>query len=97
MAVIEIVTFRLAPGQDEAAFLEADLTAQTEFFYRQPGIIRRTLARGPEDEWLALTLWSSSDAAAAAAEASHDDHNVAPALACIDRSSVTAKSYAALD
>lgn len=97
MAVIEVVTFRLKPGQDEALFLEADKQAHTEFFYLQPGIIRRTTAKGSDGEWMALTLWGSADDAVAAAAASHDDHNVAPALACIDRSSLTAKLYTTLD
>ncbi len=97
MAVIEVVTFRLAPGQDEATFLEADQQAQTEFYYRQPGIIRRTVARGAEGEWLALTLWGSPDHADAAAQSSHNDPSVAPALACIDRTNVTARRYDALD
>ncbi len=97
MAVIEVVTFRLTEGQDEARFLEADKEAHTGFFYLQPGIIRRTTAKGSDGEWLALTLWGSADDAVAAAAAAHDDPSVAPALACIDRSSVTAQVFTTLD
>ena len=44
MPVIETMTFRLAPGADEQAFLDADRRVQTDFAYRQPGLMRRTTA-----------------------------------------------------
>lgn len=55
----EITTFRLRPGVEEAAFVAADARAQTDFFYQQPGIARRTLAKGVNDtgEWCTVTLW----------------------------------------
>jgi hypothetical protein len=63
--VIEIATFRLKI--DEADFVDLDARVQTEFVYRQPGIVRRTTARGPDGEWLVLTLWQSLDDAERAA------------------------------
>jgi len=68
VATIETTTFRLAPGADEAAFLAADRTVQTELVYLQPGLVRRTLARRG-DEWLVITVWASEEHAAAAAAA----------------------------
>jgi len=36
---------------------------QAEFVYQQHGCVRRTTARAPDGEWLALTFWeSTSDA-----------------------------------
>jgi hypothetical protein len=67
--VFEILTFRLAPGVDEAAFRSIDDRVQTEFAYQQLGILRRTLGRHDDGRWLALTIWADADAAAAAAHA----------------------------
>ena len=72
MPVIELTTFRLADGADEAAFLEADERVRSAFLYQQPGIIRATTARNEDGEWALLTLWWSTaeaDAAGAAAGA----------------------------
>jgi heme-degrading monooxygenase HmoA len=72
--VIELTTFRLRAGIDEADFVAADAAAQTGFFYRQPGLVRRTTARpsGADDEWLIVTWWASADAADCAAAALAD-------------------------
>lgn len=95
--LIEVLTFCLADGVDEDAFLEADRRMQTEFAYAQPGLVRRTTARGADDDWLVLTLWGSSeDADGAAARAEEDD--VARAFAdLIEETSVQVHRYAALD
>jgi hypothetical protein len=57
--VIEIVTFRLAEGADEAAFLEADARVQTEVAPFRPGFVRRTTERNADGEWAVVTLWNS--------------------------------------
>lgn len=62
------MTFRLAPGVDEAAFREVDGRVQVQFAYQQPGFLRRTLGRADDGRWLALTLWRDADAARAADE-----------------------------
>ena len=97
MAVIEIVTFRLAPGADQDAFLDADRRAQTEFAYQQRGLKRRTTARGAGDEWIVVTVWESASAADAAAAASKDDPAATDLTGHLDASSVTATRYATLD
>jgi len=73
MAVIETVTFRLADGVDEAAFLEADEEIRTGFLYHQPGMARATTARGDDGEWIVLVLWASPADADAAARAAADN------------------------
>ena len=42
--MFEILTFRLAPGVDEAAFRAIDERVQTEFFYQHPEVQQRLAA-----------------------------------------------------
>ena len=65
-SVIEILRFRLADGADEAAFLQADKRVQAEFAYQQPGLVRRTAARGDDGGWVVIDLWHSAAQAEAA-------------------------------
>src|SRR5438309_4461930 len=58
--VIETMSFRLAPGTDEQAFLGADGRVQTEFAYRQPGLLRRTTAHTGDGEWIVIDVWQSA-------------------------------------
>ena len=64
--MMENRTFRLVAGADEAAFVAADARFQTEVAYHQPGIARRTLARGEDGEWLVVTHWWTVEHADAA-------------------------------
>lgn len=71
--------FRLAAEADEAAFLTADRRLQEEFAYQQPGLLRRTTARGEDGGWIVIDLWrSAADADACAAV--WDDDPVAQAF-----------------
>lgn len=97
MMAIEVATFRLGEGVDEAAFLEADQRVQNEFFYAQAGLVRRTTARGVDGEWLVVTLWGSSDEAEAAAAAGAADPIHAAYMTQIDRDSYTVKRFVSLD
>ena len=60
---MELLVFSLVDGADEAAFLAADRRVQTEFAYQQPGLLRRTTARGKNDSWAVLDRWASESAA----------------------------------
>ena len=92
-AVIEIMRFRLPPGADEAAFLAADRRVQEEFAYRQPGLLRRTTARGPGGGWIVIDLWrSAADADACDVRWEHDPVTQ-EFMALLDRSSVTTERY----
>jgi hypothetical protein len=95
--VIEIMRFRLLPGADEAAFLAADRRLQQEFAYQQPGLLRRTTARGDDGRWIVIDLWrSAADADACDARWDHDE--VAQAfMALLERGSVTTERYMPLD
>ena len=64
MSIVEIMTFRLAEGVTDDAFLALDRRIQTELVPNQPGFMRRTTARHGE-EWVVVTLWGSDGDAAA--------------------------------
>jgi hypothetical protein len=95
--VIETTTFQLAPGADEAAFLDADKTAQTEFAYQQRGLARRTTARGDGGEWIIVTLWDTRADAEAAAARAVDDPAMQALHALVDQPSLRVARYIELD
>jgi hypothetical protein len=64
--MIEIVTYRLREGADPDKFKAIDERLQTEFFYQQPGIHRRTTARSSDGTYVSITHWDSASAAEAA-------------------------------
>jgi hypothetical protein len=95
--MIEIMRFRLTPDADEEAFLEADRRVQTDFAYRQPGLLRRTTARDRDGAWVVIDLWQSGKAADAADE--RWDHDPVPQsfMAFVDAASVSTERYAEID
>jgi hypothetical protein len=95
--MIEIMTFRLAPGAAEDAFRAADRLVQTDFAYRQPGLLRRTTARADDGSWIVIDLWRSA-ADADATDARWDADPVTAAfMALLDGASVRTERYATLD
>lgn len=95
--VIEIMRFRLAAGTPEDEFLAADRRLQEEFAYRQPGMVRRTTARGEDGGWIVIDLWRSA-ADADACDRRWDGDPVAQAfMALVDRATVSTERYAPLD
>ncbi len=97
MAVIELMRFRLAAGADADAFLEADKRLQSDFAYRQPGLLRRTTARGADGGFIVIDLWRSG-ADADACDARWDgDPVVAAFMAFVDRDSVSTERYTDFD
>jgi hypothetical protein len=99
MAVVEILTFALAGGADEAAFLREDERVQTEFVPNRPGFIRRTTARADDGSWATVLLWGSpADADAAYADLTAGDEPAAAGfLAVVDRSTLARRCYTTLD
>jgi hypothetical protein len=95
--VIEIMTFRLRGAVDEAEFLAADRRVQTEFAYHQPGLLRRTTARGDDGEWVVIDLWRSEAEADACDQRWDQDPAAAAFMALVDRASVTTRRYRELD
>ena len=90
------MTFRLADGADVAAFLSADKRLQSDFAYQQPGLVRRTTARGEGDragEWIVVDLWDDA-AHADACAARWDGDAIAQAfMSFVDRSTVDVRRY----
>ena len=84
--MIEVTTFRLREGVDEADFVAADAVAQTGFFYQQRGLVRRTTARpvAGADRWLVVTWWGDAATADAAAAALADPSANGAARAYLD-------------
>jgi hypothetical protein len=95
--MLEITAFRLVPGADEEAFLAADSRVQCAFAYRQPGLMRRTTARGADGAWIVLDLWRSDADADAAAGRRHDDEATAAFLSFVDPTTVRTGRYTTLD
>ena len=97
--MIETVTYRLRDGADEAAFLTADEAMQIGFANLQPGLRRRTTARGA-DGWIEITVWDSAEqadaAAVAAAVAAEQDPLVAALKAFVEPASVVRARYETL-
>jgi hypothetical protein len=96
MAVIETMTFRLVGGSEEDAFLAVDKRLQTEFAYQQPGLIRRTTARGVDEregEWVVIDLWARAEDADACAQRWDTDPLAAEFMAYVDRATVEVRRY----
>ena len=55
--VVEWAPFRLAPGVEPAALLEASEALQRDFLEHQPGFVRRELLRGADGQWADLVVW----------------------------------------
>jgi hypothetical protein len=91
--MIEIMRFRLAPDTDEAAFLTADKRVQEDFAYKQPGLLRRTTARGPDGGWIVVDLWRSAADADACDERWERDPATQGFMALLDRPSVSTERY----
>ena len=95
---MELTTFRLRDGVDEATFRAADEAAQA-FFHRRKGLLRRTTARDAagSGEWLVLMLWATWEQADATAEAARTDAAMQAFEALIDPASVVVRRYESLD
>ncbi len=91
--MIELLTFRLVEGADEPAFVEADGRVQTHVAYQQPGLARRTLARGEDGRWLVLTIWHSEEQAASAQQAFEASDDVAAMMRLVEPSSVDRQQF----
>ena len=85
--VLEIVSFRLVDGSDEAAFLSA--ARGTEDMLRQRGSLkRRYLVKSEDGRWTDVIEWTSMEEALAAAEDVMSEPDFAPFGAMIDGATV---------
>ena len=96
MALIETMTFALRDGADEEAFLAVDKRLQSDFAYQQPGIIRRTIARGTgprSGEWIVVDLWWDAESADACTQRWETDQLAQEFMAFVDRDTVDVRRY----
>ena len=94
MAVLEVCTF--AVTADDDAVIEADARLQTDFAYRQPGLLRRTTARGDGSRWCVVTLWGSTEDAERAEQAAAEDDVASAFWSLVDRDTVRVERYTLL-
>jgi hypothetical protein len=94
--ILEILRFRLLAGASEQAFLEADRRAQAEFAYQQPGMLRRTTARGDDGWWVIVDIWRSAGDADRAAEERGPDRATETLMSFADPVSVTSERFETL-
>jgi heme-degrading monooxygenase HmoA len=96
VSVVEITTFQLAPGADDAAFLQADRRVQTELVPNQSGFLRRTTARD-DGTWLVVVLWASRDEASAFDDVARNHPAQAEFQRHLDPASVVMHRFDTLD
>ena len=91
------MTFHLRPEVDEDDFLLADRAVQQAFAYQQPGLMRRTTARGSNGSWVVVDVWRSAEDSDAS-ERNWDADPVAQKLmSLIDRDTFSSERYHELD
>jgi hypothetical protein len=95
--MVEIMRFRLRPEADAGGFEAADAEVQTQFAYRQLGIVRRTTARGTDGGWVVITLWRSSPDADASKVAEAGHPAVERFFSYVDATTVQTDRFATLD
>jgi hypothetical protein len=91
--VIEVMRFRLGQGTSEEEFAAADRRLQEEFAAQQPGLLRRTTARGEDGGWIVIDLWRSAADADACDRRWDEDRAAQAFMALLDRSSVSTERY----
>ena len=94
------MTFRLCDDADEAEFLAADQRVQSDFADQQPGLLRRTTARGLGDragDWIVVDLWSDETAADACAARWDEDPMAQAFMAFVERKTIDVRRYRDLD
>jgi hypothetical protein len=94
MTVLEVCTFTTG---DEQALRAADARMQTDFAYQQPGLRRRTTARGEAGRWCVVSLWASVDDAIRAEQAAAGDEVASAFWDLTDRDTVRVERYSLLE
>ena len=94
--VLEIVTFKLAKGVKDEAFIEAS-KAFTVFGQKQKGFLGRRLSVTDDGVWMDNVEWETMEDAQAALEAFPRDDTLGPVMAMIDQEAVTMSHHALMD
>jgi hypothetical protein len=92
--VIEIMMFVLNSEVGAEEFFKLDASIQTEFFYAQRGLQRRTTAHSVDGGWVVITFWDSPQDADRAADAFATCGDLNDAwVRAIDQTSITISRY----
>ena len=91
--LIELMQFRLQGDAAVDEFLIADHRLQTEFAYQQPGLLRRTTARGEHGEWVVIDFWRSAEDADACNERWDNDPIARAFMRFVEGTSVRVQRY----
>ncbi len=94
--MIEILTFALRAGVDDARFIAVDASVQTDFAYQQPGLARRTTGRNRDGRWLVLQVWTSEEDATVAQTAFEASELGTEFTSLIDPDSIHLERFAGL-
>jgi heme-degrading monooxygenase HmoA len=84
---VEITSFKLKPGVDDAAFLRA-AEAMASDLQAVPGFVRRELLHGDEGLWIDVVHWRSLSEALAAMDFVMTKPSTGPFMAALDESSI---------
>ncbi len=95
--MIELTSFRLLRGADVTGFEAADAKLQTQFAYQQPGLVRRTTAKGTDGGWVVITLWRSPQDADAPTADEGQEAVVEEFMSYVDPATVRSDRYSTLD
>jgi hypothetical protein len=94
--MIEIVAYRLNADADAAGYRSLDSRLQTDFYYQQPGLRRRTTACSDDGDWVSILVWDSAEHATASADAARTTGVVAQLGEFVDPASLHRSHYAEL-
>src|SRR5688572_14706775 len=93
--VIELVTFRMKSGIDNATFIAA-VGQSTAFLERQPGFLARQVGLTATGEWADIIRWADLDAALRAAAAFNAAPETQAFNECLERNSVQMRHFRAV-
>ncbi len=91
--VLEVVTFKLAKGISEEAFLTSSTKMEKSFLCSVKGFVSRTLSKDAEGNWIDSVQWSNLKDAKAAAEKVMKVEAAGPFMQSIDFNSVKLKHW----
>jgi len=90
---IEIVTFKLTEGTNEATFLKASEIV-TKFAKSCDGFVKRQLSKADDGSWMDYVEWATLEDAKAAAAKFGQQSELGPFMAYLDGSSINLKHNA---
>ena len=85
---LEIASFKLKGGIAVENFLKASVEMEKHFAAKQRGFIKRTLAKGADNEWIDVVYWETMDDATKAMESAMKSPACAPMFGMIDDASI---------